>query len=75
MPGAVPRTSTFALTNATLPFAIRLANHGFRDAVALDPHLRNGINTYRGKITCQGVAESQGLPYSPIDEELARVTG
>ena len=75
MPGAVPRTSTFALTNATLPFAIRLANHGFRDAVAHDPHLRNGINTYRGKITCQGVAESQGLPYSPIDEELARVTG
>jgi alanine dehydrogenase len=75
MPGAVPRTSTFALTNATLPFAIRLANHGFRDAVAHDPHLRNGINTYRGKITCQGVADSQGLPYSPIDEELARVTG
>jgi alanine dehydrogenase len=75
MPGAVPRTSTFALTNATLPFAVKLANHGFREAVALDPHLRNGINTYRGRITCQGVADSQGLPYSPIDEELARVAG
>jgi alanine dehydrogenase len=75
MPGAVPRTSTFALTNATLPFAVKLANHGFREAVAQDPHLRNGINTYRGKITCQGVADSLGLPYSPINEELARVTG
>jgi alanine dehydrogenase len=75
MPGAVPRTSTFALTNATLPFAIKLANQGFREAVAQDPHLRNGINTYRGKITCQGVADSLGLPYSPIDAELARVTG
>ena len=75
MPGAVPRTSTFALTNATLPFAIKLANRGFREAVAQDPHLRNGINTYRGKITCQGVADSLGLPYSPIDAELARVTG
>ena len=68
MPGAVPRTSTFALTNATLPFAAKLANKSFKDAIAADPHLKNGVNTYQGHITFQGVAESQGLPFRPIDE-------
>jgi alanine dehydrogenase len=49
MPGAVPRTSTFALTNATLPFALKLAKYGAEDAVKKDTHLKNGVNTYRGK--------------------------
>lgn len=70
MPGAVPRTSTFALTNATLPLAIKLANKGFKDAIAKDAHLKEGVNTYAGHITYEAVAESQGLPYKPIDELL-----
>jgi len=68
MPGAVPRTSTFALTNATLPIAIKLANKGFKDAIARDRHLKEGVNTYAGHITYEAVAESQGLKYKPIDE-------
>ncbi|HEU0179412.1 MAG TPA: alanine dehydrogenase [Blastocatellia bacterium] len=67
MPGAVPRTSTFALTNATLPIAIKLANKGFKDAIAKDRHLKEGVNTYAGHITYEAVAESQGLKYKSID--------
>jgi len=67
MPGAVPRTSTFALTNATLPFAVKLANKGFLKAIASDPHLKAGINTYAGHCTYEAVAVSQGLEYTPID--------
>jgi alanine dehydrogenase len=70
MPGAVPRTSTFALTNATLPYALRLANRGFLDAIASDPGLKEGVNTYAGKLTYQAVAEDQGLEYTPLDEIL-----
>src|SRR6266545_4701158 len=70
MPGAVPRTSTFALTNATLPLAIKLANKGFKDAIAKDGHLKEGVNTYAGHITYEAVAESQGLKYKPIDDLL-----
>ena len=70
MPGAVPRTSTFALTNATLPIAIKLANKGFKGAIAKDSHLKEGVNTYAGHITYEAVAESQGLKYKPIDELL-----
>ena len=70
MPGAVPRTSTFALTNATLPFALALANKGFEAAVVDDPHLREGVNTYAGKLTYDAVAESQNLEYTPIDSLL-----
>ena len=70
MPGAVPRTSTFALTNATLPFALALANKGFERAVTEDPHLREGVNTYAGKLTYKAVAESQNLEYTPIDSLL-----
>lgn len=70
MPGAVPRTSTFALTNATLPFAVKLANKGFKDAIAKDKHLKEGVNTYAGHITYEAVAESQGLAYKAIDELL-----
>ncbi|MBP6820149.1 MAG: alanine dehydrogenase [Acidobacteria bacterium] len=70
MPGAVPRTSTFALTNATLPFAVKLANKGFKDAIAKDKHLKAGVNTYAGHITYEAVAESQSLQFKPIDELL-----
>jgi alanine dehydrogenase len=70
MPGAVPRTSTFALTNATLPIAIKLANKGFKGAIAKDRHLKEGVNTYAGHITYEAVAESQGLKYKSIDELL-----
>jgi alanine dehydrogenase len=70
MPGAVPRTSTFALTNATLPFAVKLANKGFKDAIKKDAHLKAGVNTYAGHITYEAVAESQGLAYKALDELL-----
>ncbi len=67
MPGAVPRTSTFALTNVTLPFALQLAKHGAVEAFKRDPHLKNGVNTYKGKVAYKAVAEDQGLEYAPID--------
>lgn len=70
MPGAVPRTSTFALTNATLPFAVKLANKGFKDAISKDKHLKAGVNTYAGHITYEAVAESQGLAYKSVDDLL-----
>jgi alanine dehydrogenase len=63
MPGAVARTSTFALNNATLPFVMKLANLGAEKAMAADPHLAAGLNVYRGKITHQAVAEALGLPF------------
>jgi alanine dehydrogenase len=70
MPGAVPRTSTFALTNATLPYVLQLANRGFRAAIARDPGLKEGVNTYAGKLTYEAVATDQNLEYTPIDELL-----
>jgi len=66
MPGAVPRTSTFALTNATLPYALDLANKGFEAAIKDDPGLAEGVNTYAGKLTYEAVAESQNLEYTPL---------
>ena len=60
MPGGVPRTSTFALNNATLPFVLALADKGWKQALADDPHLRNGLNVAFGKVTCQPVAEALG---------------
>src|SRR5690242_9196133 len=71
MPGAVPRTSTFALTNATLPHALKLANLGFKAAVTSDPGLAEGVNTYAGKLTYKAVAVSQGREYTPLSELLA----
>ncbi len=68
MPGAVPRTSTFALTNATLPYTLKLANKGFFDAIASDAGLKAGVNSYAGRCTYEGVAASQGLEYTPLDE-------
>jgi alanine dehydrogenase len=73
MPGAVPRTSTFALTNATLPYTLKLANQGFFEAIRSDPGLKSGVNTYAGHCTYQAVAEAQGLPYTSIDA-LVEVT-
>ena len=70
MPGAVPRTSTFALTNATLPYVLRLAKRGFLEAVASDPGLREGVNTYAGRLTYEAVAVAQGLDYTPLDQML-----
>ncbi|MGB7202276.1 MAG: alanine dehydrogenase [Pyrinomonadaceae bacterium] len=67
MPGAVPRTSTFALTNATLPYALALANKGFEQAIKDDVGLQEGVNTYAGKLTYEAVATSQGLEYTPLD--------
>jgi alanine dehydrogenase len=73
MPGAVPRTSTFALTNATLPYALKLANKGFFEAIRSDPGLKKGVNTYAGHCTYEAVAQSQDLPYTSIDA-LVEVT-
>jgi alanine dehydrogenase len=70
MPGAVPRTSTFALTNATLPYALKLANKGFIDAISSDPGLKEGVNTYAGHLTYEAVALAQRIPYTPLDEML-----
>src|SRR5436305_4760078 len=67
MPGAVPRTSTIALTNATLPYTRRLAQLGFAKAIS-DPGLAEGVNVYNGKITYKGVAESQGREYTPLQQ-------
>jgi alanine dehydrogenase len=63
MPGGVPRTSTFALNNATLPFVLALAGKGWKKALADDAHLRNGLNIAFGKVTCQPVAEALGYPF------------
>jgi alanine dehydrogenase len=70
MPGAVPRTSTFALNNVTLPFARRLANHGWKAAMQADPHLANGLNVHEGRVTNEAVAQALGLPYTPVAEFL-----
>lgn len=68
MPGAVPRTSTFALTNATLPYAVKLANKGFLRAISSDEGLEAGVNTYSGHCTYEAVAVSQGLEYTPLEK-------
>jgi alanine dehydrogenase len=63
MPGAVARTSTFALNSVTLPFTLALANKGWKKALAQDVHLRNGLNVFEGQVTCEPVALAHGLPY------------
>ncbi|ATY31823.1 alanine dehydrogenase [Sphingomonas psychrotolerans] len=63
MPGAVARTSAFALNNATLPFVLKLANHGAEGAMKADRHLANGLNVYKGKIAFKAVADDLDLPY------------
>lgn len=69
MPGAVPRTSTLALTNATLPYVLELADKGFEIAIRDNAMLRLGVNTYKGSVTHQAVAEAVGLPYVSIGDD------
>lgn len=70
MPGAVPRTSTFALTNATLPFVKNLARFGWRNALTRDPHLANGLNVHAGSINHEAVAHDLGYDYVPATDVL-----
>jgi alanine dehydrogenase len=71
MPGAVPHTSTYALTNVTLPYAIELADHGWRDALRRDQALALGLNTHEGQLTNGPVAEAHGYAAVDIAEVLA----
>jgi alanine dehydrogenase len=71
MPGAVPHTSTYALTNVTLPYALEIANKGWREAVASDSALRLGLNTHEGAITYGAVAEAFDLPSITVEQALA----
>jgi alanine dehydrogenase len=71
MPGAVPVTSTWALTNATMPYVIKLADHGVQRALSSDPGFMLGLNVAGGKVTYEPVAEEQGLEYTPAPEALA----
>lgn len=70
MPGAVPRTSAFALDNATRPFVLALADKGFPQALIDDPHLRNGLNVHDGKVTCRAVADALRLPFTAAIDVL-----
>jgi alanine dehydrogenase len=70
MPGAVPITSTKALTNATLPYVEAIANHGIAEAVARDPALSRGVNVVDGKVTYEAVADAHGLEYQPLEDVL-----
>jgi alanine dehydrogenase len=71
MPGAVPHTSTLALTNSTFPYLMRIANLGAREALRQDAGLAEGLNTWLGKLTCRGVAESQQQPWTTPASALA----
>jgi alanine dehydrogenase len=71
MPGAVPNTSTYALTSVTLPYIIELADRGWRDAMRADPTLAIGLNTHAGAVTNQPVAEALGLPHTPLADVIA----
>jgi alanine dehydrogenase len=70
MPGAVPITSTYALTNATLPYVLELAAHGVREAISRDPGLRMGVNVATGHVTHPAVAEGVGMEFTPVEEAL-----
>lgn len=74
MPGGVPRTSTLALTNATLPYAISLATQGWKRACLLDPALKLGVNVVDGHVTYQGVADAFGMECRPVDDFLGEPT-
>jgi alanine dehydrogenase len=71
MPGGVARTSTYALNNVTLPHALRIADKGWKAALLADPHLRNGLNVWNGKVTYQAVAEDLGYEYVAADTAVA----
>jgi alanine dehydrogenase len=68
MPGAVARTSTFALTNATLPYALKIANHGWKQAILDDAGLFKGVNVLNGKLTFKAVAEDLNMEYTPLEK-------
>ena len=70
MPGAVPHTSTYALTNVTLPYIVQIANRGWRDALKADPALALGLSTHDGAVTYGPVADAHGLPHTPAEEVL-----
>jgi alanine dehydrogenase len=72
MPGVVPRTSTLALSNVTLPYGLELADRGLEDAIADDPALAKGVNVLNGHITYEAVAEAFGLAYTPLEEVVTR---
>ena len=74
MPGGVPRTSTFALNNATLPHVLALADHGYKAALARDSHLLAGLNVWAGEITCAEVAEALGYAHLPASEVLQQAS-
>jgi alanine dehydrogenase len=70
MPAAVPNTSTLALTNATFPYVLKLAQHGAREAILRDDGVRDGVNTYEGTLTCEAVAASQKRSWKPVRDLL-----
>ena len=70
MPGAVPVTSTIALTNATLPYAVEIANKGWKKSARENNGIKTGLNIVYGKVTCKGVADAFGLDYTPVEEVL-----
>jgi alanine dehydrogenase len=71
MPGGVARTSTYALNNVTLPFALAIANKGWKKALADDAHLKNGLNVANGKVTYKAVAEDLGYSYVAAEMAMA----
>src|SRR5579875_3502983 len=71
MPGAVPHTSTYALTNVTLPYVVEIANRGWREALRADPSFAPGLNVHDGVVTCRPVAEAHGLDWTPAAQVLA----
>jgi len=72
IPGAVPRTSSFALTNVTLPYALQIANKGYNNALLENEALLKGLNVYKGMLTYKPVAEAQGLEYVDALEALKK---
>jgi alanine dehydrogenase len=71
MPGAVPHTSTYALTNATLPYQIDVASFGAKGSIEKNPALLHGLNTHAGMVTYEAVARELGVPFTPAREALA----
>ncbi len=71
MPGAVPHTSTYGLTNATLPYVVALADNGLEAAIADDPALAKGVNVYRGELVYEPVAQAHRLDWVQLDDVLA----
>ena len=74
MPGAVPITSTYALTNATLPYVLALADHGVREADRARPRPAPGVNVAAGEVTNAAVAEGLGMPFTPVEEVLGPIS-